>query len=517
MNRQAAWLAISLFVLFASPLHAIDGSVPAIGGDVSKLLLGDGTGVVVAIVDSGVDDAHPALTGLDSLGQPRMVAEANFVTSEPGNTGNDVHGHGTWVASAALSRDPVFGGMAPDARFINARVLDSGNGFPSDVQVRNGIGFAIGQGADILNASLNFFGANSSGNSQLDLMLDWAAYDRGVHVAVCCGNISQGVGTTQVRGPGSSYNGLTVGRTTANFSRIHADSATAFTSDGRMKPDIVAPGTGLALANDDWEGAAADWDFGLGGCSFATPHVAGLIAQQLEAGATHGLSTSPLVIKATVMNSADKILDQAGNSWTPNNWQTVAGVSNTTQPLDSESGAGQIDGFALAQQYLAGEKSPGLVDPVGWDLHSIGNGGSVDYELSQSLLPGTTLNATLTWFRQVSRSDNGNGVIDALDTFSVLQPLSNLNLEILQDGMPLAASMSGRDNVEHLSVQVEPQSYYTLRVHGISVRSGLENFALAWSAAAVPEPGSWGLVAGACSVLLLVVRAARKTADKYAS
>ena len=138
MKAQAVRAALGcvLITLGGAPCaHALNLSVPAVGGDLSRTLLGDGTGVIVGVIDSGVDDTHPALTGLDSLGQPRMLAEQNFVGTEPANTGEDVHGHGTWVASVILSDDSLHTGMAPDARFVNARVLDSGNGFPSDAQV----------------------------------------------------------------------------------------------------------------------------------------------------------------------------------------------------------------------------------------------------------------------------------------------------------------------------------------------------------------------------------------------
>ncbi len=242
--RIARWSFAALLVCApTAPAWAINHSVPAIHGDVSRTLLGDGTGVIIGIVDSGVDDTHPALTGLDSLGNPRMVAEANFVPTEPASTGDDVYGHGTWVSSVALSSDATYTGMATDARYVNARVLNSTGGFDNDVQVKNGVGFAIDQGADILNLSLNFFAATSTGTSQLDLMLDWAAFNRGINCALCVGNIGNS-GTQLVRGPGSAYNGMTVGRTTADYSRVHTDSANAFTADGRMKPDVVAPGPG---------------------------------------------------------------------------------------------------------------------------------------------------------------------------------------------------------------------------------------------------------------------------------
>jgi hypothetical protein len=481
-----------LFCALTAPAWAINHSVPAIHGDVSRTLLGDGTGVVVGIVDSGVDDTHPALTGLDSLGNPRMVAEADFVPGE-GPSADDVFGHGTWVSSAALSSDATYTGMATDARFVNARVLNNTGGFDNDVQVKNGIGFAIEQGADVLNLSLNFFAATSSGTSQLDLMLDWAAFNRGINCALCVGNIGSS-GTQLVRGPGSAYNGLTVGRTTADYSRVHTDSANAFTADGRMKPDVVAPGTGLTLANDDWEDAAADWDSGLNGCSFATPHVAGLMAQQLEAGATHGLSTDPLVVKATIMNSASKsVLDKQGNAWEPGqagSTTNIGGVYTVTQPLDLHAGAGQVDGLSLATQYLAGEMGPGLVDPIGWDLNSLGAGQFVDYVIDPNLVLGSSLTATLTWYRHVTRTDGGTiGAIDAGDFFTG-QALRDLDLQILRNGTLIAESTSNVDNVEHLRINVDQHTPFTLRVRGLGSFTGSEQFALAWYGTAVPEPAS---------------------------
>jgi hypothetical protein len=469
---------------------AIESSVPAVKGDLSRVLLGDGTGVVIGLVDSGVDDTHPALAGLDSLGNPRMVIERNFVTYEPANTGDDVIGHGTWVSSVALSRDATFTGMAPDARYINARVLDNNNNFTNDIQVRNGLGYAIDQGADVINMSLAFFAPNNSGLSQLDLMVDYAAWDRRINCVVCGGNISGGNGSTQVRGPGSAFNGVTAAWTNANFTRVNNDSPNGFTGDGRIKPDVSAPGTSLALANDDWE-TQADWET-VSGCSFAAPHIAGLMAQQLEAGATHGLSTDPLVVKATIMNSASKaVLDKQGNAWAPASFSNLGGVYSTSQPLDPHAGAGQLDGLALSAQYLAGEMAPGLVGEVGWDFNTIQLGQFIDYEIDPNLIYGSTLTATLAWYRHVGRFDNNNNIlVDAADSFFVSQTLANLNLQIFKNGELVAQSTSAIDNIEHLSIAVDRSAQYTLRVLGSSVAAVSEEFALAWYGTAVPEPGS---------------------------
>ena len=120
--------------------------------------------------------------------------------------------------------------MATDARYVNARVLDSGNGFANDIQVKNGIGFAIDHGADVLNLSLNFFAANSNGTSAArpDARLG-GVRPRDQLRASASATSATGSRHGSGRGPGSAYNGVTVGRTTADFSQVHIDSANAFT------------------------------------------------------------------------------------------------------------------------------------------------------------------------------------------------------------------------------------------------------------------------------------------------
>ena len=210
------------------------------------------------------------------------------------------------------------------------------------------------------------------------------------------------------------------------------------------------------------------------------------MAQQIEAGRDAGLSTSPLVVKATMMNSASKdVLDKDGDPWN---------AASMVEPLDTHSGAGQIDGVALAEQYLAGEQEAGLVESVGWDLGSIEADAFVDYVLDTPLVDGTHLTATLTWFRRVTRTDLGPIGVDASDRF-VREVIDNLNLQLLADGQVVAESRSAVDNVEHLFVPVVAGAEYTLRVLGTSiVGAGLdEEFALAWSAVAVPEPAAMAL------------------------
>ena len=305
--------AAALLVL-ASSAAFCRGDEPAVtfdGGDISRSLLGPGTGVIVGIVDSGVNSTHPLLSGTDSLGQPRMVAQANFVTTEPSNTGADVYGHGTAVAGLILGNGDVNGqnydGMAPDARYVNARVLDSTNSFNSTDQVVNGLQFALANHADVINLSLAVFSSQSDGLTQLDLLVDYIADTRNVLVTVADGNNGTG---QAAHSPGAADNALTMGALTADYSRMAPFSDTGPTSDGRSKPDMLAPGTTISTANNNYLSGplVTTWS----GTSFAAPQAAGMAAQMIDYGRANGLSTDTRVLRAVMMNAADKSLDANG-------------------------------------------------------------------------------------------------------------------------------------------------------------------------------------------------------------
>jgi hypothetical protein len=132
--------------------------------------------------------------------------------------------------------------------------------------------------------------------------------------------------------------------------------------------------------------------------------------------------------------------------------------------------------------------SPGVVDSIGWDLHSVAPGQFIDYIIDPNLISGSMLDATLTWYRHVGRNDNGNGLVDAGDSFFLQQALSNLNLQVLRDGNLIAQSLSSVDNLEHLHIPINSVDQYTLRVFGANIFGGTEQFALAWYSTAVPEP-----------------------------
>lgn len=470
---------------------ALDESVPRVQGDESRVRLGDGTGIIVGIIDSGVDATHPALAGNDSQGHNRLVAEANFVRTEPEYSADDVFGHGTSVAGVVLSADTVFTGLAPDARFVNSRVLDRNNSFQASDWVIDGIGFAVANDVDVINLSLNMQAAASQGRTRLDLVADWVAYELEIPVAACVGNISQAPnGSTVPRAPGAAFNVFSVGRTTRNFDydyrRVDSDSSYGPTADGRSKPDLVAPGNAITTLSDDWELLSSDADDyrNQSGCSFATPHVTGMLAQQLEYGAANGLSVSPLVLRSTMLNSAEKVFDRTGEPWQPNASFPGDDDWTITQPLDKESGAGQIDGAALAEQYIAGQFPPGDVPNIGWDLNDIVGESSVEYKLSGDLSAGSRVAATLTWARHVRRIDlNGNEIVDAADAFVATDVLDNLDLALLRDGVPVVTSASLVDNLEHLFWRIEQEGFYTLQVSRRFVEdSGDEEpYSLAWN------------------------------------
>lgn len=273
------------------PVHAfLDSALPKVRVPLLWDLPLDGEGVSIAIVDTGLDTAHPDFTG--------RIADVVDLTGEGLGDG---HGHGTHCAGIAAGSGVASGGryrgVAPAATLYSAKVLKaSGDGMMSDVMA--GIEWAQSQGARVISLSLGNTGP-SDGNDLLSVTCD-AAVEQGCAVVVAAGN--DGPLARTIGSPGASRRAITVGATNdrdaiANF------SSRGPTADGRQKPDLVAPGVDIIAprAKGTQMGTVVDdWYISACGTSMATPLVAGVVALLLQADPT----LSPAEIKQRLQESA---------------------------------------------------------------------------------------------------------------------------------------------------------------------------------------------------------------------
>ncbi|MBI4148554.1 S8 family serine peptidase [Candidatus Woesearchaeota archaeon] len=213
-----------------------------------------GAGVKVAVLDTGIFD-RPELT---------IVLRQDFTGEGPG----DLNSHGTHVASTVGNKDLTFKGVAPDVQLMDGKVLGAtGSGSTSGIIAA--MDWAIANNADIISMSLGGTVSPCDGTDSLSLAVD-NAVDRGKIVIVAAGN--SGPDPATIKSPGCSKKAITVGASD-DFDQIATFSSRGPTADGRVKPDIVAPGKSItALLN------AATGTKIMSGTSMATPHVAGIAA-----------------------------------------------------------------------------------------------------------------------------------------------------------------------------------------------------------------------------------------------
>ena len=155
---------------------------PDLASAADALRSGDGSGVKVAVIDSGVDPSHPALNGMSLQDDIAISCDGVNLHIEE-NGGRDVYGHGTAVASL-LSNE------APGAIIGSFRALDSTNHARSFV-IAECVSQAIARGYQVINCS---FGCRGLARYVMDYK-EWVdeAYLAGVQVVAACSNVKSSI------------------------------------------------------------------------------------------------------------------------------------------------------------------------------------------------------------------------------------------------------------------------------------------------------------------------------------
>lgn len=384
--------------------------------------------LVAAVIDTGVDPGHLDLDG------GKTIAFHDWVNGQ--SVAYDDHGHGTHVAATIAGdgegrSDGLYRGAAPRAAVVGLKVLNSaGSGYMSDVaaaidwSVQNKSTYGI----DAINLSLGTSGCSSGGDSA-SLAVD-AAVDAGIVVAVAAGNA--GPGTCTIGSPGAARKALTVAAMSdfgASGFRLAYFSSRGYTADGRLKPDVSAPGVNVTSAQANTASGYVTWS----GTSMATPFAAGVALLMREAGPS-----------LTAQQVKDKLM-QTAVDWGRGSDSQTAGSSGH----DIEYGAGRLDAYAAIASAGAA-----ISDPPPMPAHGLfegtlsGTGQYTDYPIE---VTGTSFPIAATMVQP--------GISGA----SAQSP--DFDLYLYSPGGVEVARAYTTSRQEDLGHQPSVTGTYTLRVH----------------------------------------------------
>jgi serine protease AprX len=309
---------------------AMERTGPTIGAPAVRQEFGlDGSGIGVAVIDSGITAWHDDLSGT-AFGSQRVDRFVDFVGGS--TTPSDAYGHGTHVAGIIAGNGFDSGGarsgIAPAARLIALKVLDgSGQGQISNVIAA--LDYAVSHRTElnirIVNMSVGS-GVYESFNTDPLTLAAKVAVDSGIVVVASAGNNGRNAqGAAQYFGitaPGNAPWVLTVGASSTMGTIDRSDdTVAAFSSRGptavdlAAKPDLVAPGVGtesLSVPNSTLynmysayllSGTTPTWYLpylSLSGTSQAAPVVAGTVALMLQANP----ALTPNAVKAALQFTA---------------------------------------------------------------------------------------------------------------------------------------------------------------------------------------------------------------------
>lgn len=262
----------------------------------------NGNGIKVAIIDEGVDLAHPDL--LNNL-LPGYDATGNNSNGAP--SGNDAHGTACAGIVAAVANNNIgTAGIAFNAKILPVRIAFQSNGswVSTNDGVANGINWAVNNGADILSNSWS----GGSNSSVIENAINNAVNNgRGGKGAVVLASTSNY--NTSVAFPANLPNVIAVGASSMCDERktsSSCDGESWWGSNYGAELDIVAPGVMISTADISGSTGYSTGNYisSFNGTSSACPNAAGVVALILSANPNLTQNQA----RAYLERNADKVL-----------------------------------------------------------------------------------------------------------------------------------------------------------------------------------------------------------------
>jgi subtilisin len=278
-----------------------------------------GKGVVVAVVDTGVDYNHEDLrnniwtnskeiagNGIDDDGNGYIDDNYGWNFADKNNNTLDNNGHGTHVSGTIAGENNNYGvtGIAYDAKIMPVKALnESGSGSYSSIS--KGIRYAVDNGANVINLSLG----GTSSNRTLESAINYAS-SKGVIVVMAAGN--DGDSSPDYPARYASKTGIAVGAVDRNnnmpdFSNRSGTNEISY---------VTAPGVKVYSSVPNNQYATYS------GTSMAAPHVAGVVALMLSA--------NPSLTDAQVRQIVAETAENGTQSTTSQNTSSSLNISNVS-------------------------------------------------------------------------------------------------------------------------------------------------------------------------------------------